>query len=73
MPAWVVLPVSAIRSELLKGIRVDYDEVYDSDHGEQRHATTDLDGNACFVDDAATPNIGQGRPPVDMGTYEFPG
>lgn len=34
--------------------------------------TTDLDGNARFFDDPATPNTGLGIPPiVDMGAYEF--
>jgi hypothetical protein len=36
--------------------------------------TTDLDGNARFVDDPASPDTGQGRAPlVDMGPYEFQG
>ncbi|MHC4807653.1 MAG: fibronectin type III domain-containing protein, partial [Planctomycetota bacterium] len=34
--------------------------------------TTDLDGNARFADDPATPDTGNGTPPiVDMGAYEF--
>jgi len=34
--------------------------------------TTDLDGNARFVDDPYTPDTGSGTPPiVDMGAYEF--
>ena len=34
--------------------------------------TTDLDGGPRFVDDPATPDTGQGTPPiVDMGAYEF--
>ena len=33
---------------------------------------TDLDGNPRFVDDPATPDTGNGDPPVvDMGAYEF--
>ncbi|MCH8147514.1 MAG: right-handed parallel beta-helix repeat-containing protein, partial [Planctomycetes bacterium] len=35
--------------------------------------TTDLDGNARFVDDGATPDTGNGScPVVDMGAFEFP-
>ncbi len=34
--------------------------------------TTDLDGNPRFVDDACTPDTGNGTPPIiDMGAYEF--
>ena len=34
--------------------------------------TTDLDGRPRFVDDPATPDTGNGDPPiVDMGAYEF--
>ena len=34
--------------------------------------TTDLDGNPRFVDDPATPDTGNGTPPiVDMGAYEY--
>ena len=34
--------------------------------------TTDLDGNPRFLDDPATPDTGNGTPPiVDMGAYEF--